>query len=470
MKNLVRLLSVGAILFAPLLAAPSAYAASASMSLSPSSSSVTAGNNLTINIFENSGAEPVNGATAHLSYPTGLLDFVQIISSSGFNVEAASSGGGGTVKVDRGANPPVSGNQLVGTVIFKAKGSGAAAISFTSGTYVVSANTNSDILNGNVSGGSYTVNPAPTPPPAPSPSPSPSPSPAPSPSPSPSPTPSTPKSSKSSSQSTSKSSPSPAPAPKVSGAPVISDVSVSNIGINTATVSWTTSTPSSSEVDYGNDTHYVLTAVNNKLVTSHKVALSSDLLSPGVKYHFAVKSVDSSGRAAASGDQTFKTKGATLVVTVIDQHKKPVPQAKVSVGDATGVTDNNGQATLTDLAIGKTVGVVNYKGKQTVVNLVIKPITSSSDVQKATLTIKKQSSHILFIILPLLLLAVVVAWVLRARGGNGGNEIKDLRGVISGNGKSAGPPAGSNTKNSPPPTNKTASGPTIVRPTIPPRG
>jgi hypothetical protein len=472
MKKLLRMLSAGLIVLAPFLVAPSAYAASASVFLSPSSGSVTNGNNLVVNVFEDSGAEPVNAASLRISYPTSLLQYVSISNSSAFNIVATSSGGGGAVSIDRGANPAVTGNQLIASITFKAVANGTASVTFPGGNSdakVLSQNTNQSITT-SAAGGSYSITtPVSPPPPAPSPSPSPTPSPSPSPSPSSS-------SSKNNTNGGTKATPpsSPSVSGKDTSAPAISGVVVSDVGVNTATITWTTSEPATTQLNYGLSQNYNLTAGDNNFVTAHKIVLNTDLLSPGVEYHFAVKSVDPSGNAAASEDQTFTTKGATVIVTVIDQNKKPVPQAKVTFNKSTGVTDKDGHATLTNLQIGKLVGVVNYKGKQTVASIEVKPIDPNGAPQAVTLTIKKSSNYLVFIIVPLLLLAVLLAVVMKSRGGDGDNEIKDLRGLISGNGKDSGTKKTDNTPASTPASAPSSSstpttGPTVVRPTIPPR-
>jgi hypothetical protein len=473
MKKLIRILSVGLMVLAPLFVVSVAQGApSISMNLSPSSGSVTNGNNITLSIFENSGTEPVNAAAVRLNYPASLLDYVSISNSSAFNIVATSTGGGGTVSIDRGANPSVTGNQLIATVTFHAKATGTANLTFdtsSSGSKVVSANDNQNYLT-SATGGSYTISAPVSPPPPP---PSPTPSPSPSPTPSPSPSPSSPKKSSGSGTTTS---PSPSPTPTSPSAPgrdtappTISNVAVSDIGISSATITWTTSEPATTQLLYGLSENYNLAAGDNNFVTAHKVTLNTNLLAPGTDFHFIVKSADPSGNTASGSDQLFTTKGATLVVTVIDQHKKPVAQAKVTFNKSMGVTDKNGHATLTNLPIGKQVGTVNYKGKQTIASIVIKPIDPSASPQTVTLSIKKSNNHVWFILIPLLLLAVILAAVAKSKGGGGDTGIKDLRGLIAGSGKDAPPKSNTSATTPTPPAANTPAGPTVVRPTIPPR-
>jgi len=88
--------------------------------------------------------------------------------------------------------------------------------------------------------------------------------------------------------------------------PVISSVSSSNITPNSATITWTTDEPSTSQVEYGPTTAYgYQTSINLTLVTSHSVNLNG--LSPGTLYHYRVKSKDAAGNEAISSDYTFTT-------------------------------------------------------------------------------------------------------------------------------------------------------------------
>jgi hypothetical protein len=423
MNKIVRTLSIGFILLSPFITAPAVFAASASMYISPSSGSVTAGSNFTISVYEDSGSEPVNAAKVNISYPDNLLDYVSYSNSSAFGIAASSSGGGGTVDLDRGALPAVTGNQLIATITFKATVAGTAPISVTATSKVVSANTNQSILTTR-NGTSYTINNQTQPPTPPGGGTSPTP-PSSRPSPSPSPT----------SRSSKGSSSSPG---KDTSAPTISGILVTDLGTKSASVTWTTSESSTSEVSYSlsTDANYYITAKDGNLTTTHKIALDSSSLSPATEYHFKVKSVDAAGNAGSSEEQFFTTKGLTMLVTVLDQNKRPVPQAKVTIGDSTGVTNNEGQATINGLKIGKSTATVEYKKSKTVTSLEVMPPTDAnfSVAPDVTLSIVKPTSHIIYIVPPIILLALILLFFgSRARRGGGGNDegVKDLRQFVS---------------------------------------
>lgn len=360
----------------PLLAAKPVFAASASMSLSPGASSVAKGSIFTVSVYENSGGDSVNAAVANLAYPADKLDYVGIGSSAAFSIVAASSGGGGSVQIDRGALPAVSGKQLVATVRFKAKvDSGTASVTFSSGK-VVSADSNADIYSGGA-GGTYTLKAVVASPAA------------------------------------------PPPPPADTTPPTIKDIKVSDVTYKSTTISWVTSEPATSQVDYGINNGYGLTKGDNNLVTDHKMILDSPLITPGTNYHFAVKSVDGAGNAVTGKDQTFTSVGAVLAVTVVDQKQKPVSEAKISLQNSNGITNKQGKATIGGLQLGKTIGVVTYKGKQTAFNVEVKPIDPKGAPQVLSISIKKPSSHLWLIILPLIALLLLVGAMLAKRNGKG---------------------------------------------------
>ncbi|HYK90654.1 MAG TPA: fibronectin type III domain-containing protein, partial [Acidobacteriota bacterium] len=88
--------------------------------------------------------------------------------------------------------------------------------------------------------------------------------------------------------------------------PVISSVTATGITASTAVVGWTTNEASDSQVEYGPTTSYgTLTTLNSTLVTSHSQSLSG--LLPGALYNFRVRSRDSAGNLALSGNYTFTT-------------------------------------------------------------------------------------------------------------------------------------------------------------------
>jgi hypothetical protein len=96
---------------------------------------------------------------------------------------------------------------------------------------------------------------------------------------------------------------------------VISGVSAGSVTSSSATITWTTSAPASSQVAYGTNSNYgSLSPLNSTLVTSHSVTLSS--LSASTTYDYQVLSQDSSGDMASSANYTFTTAPAGLQTTL----------------------------------------------------------------------------------------------------------------------------------------------------------
>jgi hypothetical protein len=275
------------------------------ITLSPATKTVTSGTSFDVQVYENSNGDGVNGVQANLSYNTSLLTF---ISSSGntsaWPIEAQNSASGGVVFIGRGTCggcAPLTGTQLVATITFKAANPGTATVNIAAGSGIVLASDNS-AMPANNKGGAYTIASA-------------------------SGSGSSGGGSSSGSGATKKSSAAPIPpqsytssagpqtAPQTTSAdatgPVISDIKVTNLTTKSATITWKTSEPATSEVDYGLSTKFILNAGNVELSQNHSVALDPKQLAAHKTFHFVVKSSDASGNQSASDDMTFST-GSTL--------------------------------------------------------------------------------------------------------------------------------------------------------------
>jgi hypothetical protein len=353
-----------------------AYAAAATLYLTPSTSSVAKGDSVTISVRENSGSESVNAVQANFSYPASLLQYVSTSNSSAFSIVAQTSAGSGSVKLARGALPAVSGTQVVASVTFKAlASSGTAALTFTKGSSVVSATSNTNIMT-NAAGTSVTLKAS---------------------------------AGSDSSKQTADTTP-----PRIIG------VAVSGLTVSSATITWSTSEPASSEVDYGLTTAYSLSASSNTYVTAHSVGLHTSLIVPGTTYYFRVKSTDRAGNSAVSSTYSFTTKGSTLVVTILDQkNNRPIQGAVVSRNGQSATTDRTGQASLINLPYGKLTVRVSFRGSVTneTVRLVQQPGNVS---QKVSFTIATPAAGLpwlaITVLLALVLAAAIVGFGLRKSG------------------------------------------------------
>ncbi|MBU1029375.1 hypothetical protein KKE28_04180 [Patescibacteria group bacterium] len=88
-------------------------------------------------------------------------------------------------------------------------------------------------------------------------------------------------------------------------APLISGVQVSMFGENSARITWNTTTPTSSIVDFGTTLAYGQTASDEVLTLNHLLVVNG--LRPGTTYHFRVRSSDICRQEAVSGDGVFVT-------------------------------------------------------------------------------------------------------------------------------------------------------------------
>ena len=138
--------------------------------LTPATSTVSTNAGFNVEIRENSGSTAVNAVQANLTYPASSLDVTGISTSSGaFSTVAEASASNGNIKIGLGTGAGTAakiGDQSVAVIQFKAKtATGIAKVDFASGSAIIDASTNNDILSSltNASGGSYTINAVSTP-------------------------------------------------------------------------------------------------------------------------------------------------------------------------------------------------------------------------------------------------------------------------------------------------------------------
>lgn len=119
--------------------------------------------------------------------------------------------------------------------------------------------------------------------------------------------------------------------------PVISSIQAAGVTASSATITWTTDDPSSSQVYHGTTPAYgQSSSKDTALVTSHSVNLSG--LSPGAVYHYAVESTNGAALTTRSDDATLVTQSAPLEF-IVDN-----PQG-TSTGTWTPLTDSGGWPT-----------------------------------------------------------------------------------------------------------------------------
>jgi len=122
-------------------------AASGTLSLSPTSQTVSLNGNVAFTIREDSSTDSVNAVQADFTYDQTKLQFVSIDSTTtAFSIDAPSSGGNGNVSVVRGTTSSVTGSQIVAVVNFKAISLGSASLTFSGSSALVRSTDNANIL------------------------------------------------------------------------------------------------------------------------------------------------------------------------------------------------------------------------------------------------------------------------------------------------------------------------------------
>ncbi len=151
--------------------------------------------------------------------------------------------------------------------------------------------------------------------------------------------------------------------PPLNPAPVLTAITTTNIANTTATITWTTDQPSTSQVNYGATTSYGSSSpLNTSLITTHSVTLTG--LTLGTTYDFAVVSANSSGVSTTSANATFTTTGAAPVINA-------VTATNVTSGTAT-ITWTTDQASSSQVNYGLTTAYGSSSA------LASSPVTSHS--------------------------------------------------------------------------------------------
>jgi hypothetical protein len=142
--------------------------------------------------------------------------------------------------------------------------------------------------------------------------------------------------------------------------PAISGVSASSVASDSAVISWITNESSDSQVEYGTTTAYGdSTPLDSTIVTNHSQVLSG--LIPETMYHYRVKSRDTVGNLATSGDFSFSTAAVSTVTPKFVQKRElsitsgssvsvsfTIPNTAGNLIVAYVVWDNSGPVAVTD--------------------------------------------------------------------------------------------------------------------------
>lgn len=167
-------------------------------------------------------------------------------------------------------------------------------------------------------------------------------------------------------------------------APVISQVTVSNVTHKSATISWTTDTPADSAVEY-RDSVQMRKSGLGELVTKHSLTLNR--LMRDTVYRFRVRSKDASGNEAETEEYSFTTslRGASNLTMPLFAWD---PQAELSEGEESmsglAIANlGNASASVTFTAVGSDGVPIRGPGILNPKTLILEPKT-----QLATLDMK----------------------------------------------------------------------------------
>lgn len=316
-----------------------AYASGGSISLTASRGTVANGGTVIIAIYVNGGGNAVNAVQTDLTYPASKLQYVGFSANgSAFEIGATSGGGDGSATLGRGTTGSVTGSGLLGTVTFKAlAGSGSATIGVSDSSALVSDGNPVPYGSSGVTVNFGASAPA-------------------------------------TGSSTKATVVAPEP-PKDTAAPVVTGVKAINVTPFGATISWTTSEPSDSAIDYGLDDKYGLSASSTASTTAHSIAVGSNFLAPLTLIHYRVKSADGAGNIGTSPDQTLQLPGVPITVIVRGPNGKPQAGAEVTLDGTTGTTDTNGKVILRS-GLGNKKLTTSYQGVT-----IQRPITVTKSVK-----------------------------------------------------------------------------------------
>ena len=138
------------------------FAATGSLTFTPSSGSFNVGDTFNVTLVENSGSDPADTIDAFVTFPTSLLQFVgdTTVAPFSLNPSGTDTASGGTVQITRAQLGTTStGQQTVSVLSFKVLAAGSATVGFNAGNSKIWAN-GSDVLTSSPSATFTLVAPA----------------------------------------------------------------------------------------------------------------------------------------------------------------------------------------------------------------------------------------------------------------------------------------------------------------------
>lgn len=363
-------------------------AGSASVSLSPGSSTYTINDTIVTTISVNPNGVAASGADVTIAFDSAKLSYQGMTQySTPLDAALTATTGSGTVRVARGTfGAGSSTNFNLYQVTFRAIGTGVANVQITGGTHILSGVDGSNMWNGSQTSVNYTINPVPTPTPTPTPTATPTPGGGGStPTPTPTPTSSgggggggstpTPTSSGGGGGST--------PTPTTSGGGGIPTVTPTpqqetpgygelvskppKIKINKTkklVLNTETSRPVSARMEFGLDGEPSLATEQTPFSQSPDVEIEQKYLVPGRTYTYKMILTDEEGKIYESSFGTFRARGFKVKFTVKDAKGNLVTNTDVKLHseERSGKTDESGTVTFEDVEEGAHKLNFTYKG------------------------------------------------------------------------------------------------------------
>jgi hypothetical protein len=308
--------------FAPLQA--SAVTASATVYISPGSSSVTKGDNVTVQVRVNSGTDPMNSAQATINYDNTKLQYVSYASGAFTTPVQSSSASGSFTYAAALLGSTVSSDKMIFSITFKTIASGTASLSLSG---VDIANAGSSFSSISKSGGSIAIsNPVTSVP-------------------------------------TNNTNNTVTPIPIVSvpeedsdtDAPKLKAQPAVTFDQNTITIKFDTDEKAKIKITYtvGKDAKSVSRSTPQ---TKHEFTLGSDeKLTAGTTYKIEIIATDEANNKATIYSKSIRTEGVAYTVQIVDTDGRPLANHPVELHSdpITGTTDENGYVTFADVTPGE---------------------------------------------------------------------------------------------------------------------
>ena len=312
-------------------------ATSGSMYLSAPAPQVSFGQTVDVQVRASSELA-IAAVQANFTYDTSRLEAVGTdFSGSAYEFGVEASATGGLVKIARATFNPKNGDQLVGSITFKALTEGVVNLQFTTDTQMSDGTTTITTQSGlqlTIGAAAVAV---------------------------PQPTPTLIKKPIATPQ---------AEAVQLAASvndqqpPVISQLAAVDVTYNTAALAWITDEPAQGYIEVGLDTTYG-TRLEVPVSSAHRVAVNGLNLTPMTTYYYALHLQDTSGNATDTFAGEFTTSGVLAYLAVVDAAGQPIANATVMLNGITKTTDSTGHVSF-EAPLGKAdIRTVHHGRQQT---------------------------------------------------------------------------------------------------------